>query len=384
MQEWAPRINKLESNERDQLAFCKSLIREDRLDEALVELKNVLKANPKSYQAIVAIGRIYERQGNSDQAMSFFSRAMKLDPMQADAPLRAGQLCLIKNNGDEARRYFQQALNLDPKSYRAHVGLAQQRFLEDDLDGAASHVEEGLRLAPQHVQGRLLSARIHQKSGRTDMAIGELRSLLTMRPGHSNAAIHLARLYAGQEKHDEATKVLEAAAQATPDDTRILGMLGRAAMKKQDYATAERVYRTAIDLKPDRHTPNLRLVEALIPQGKSDEAREILEKLPRNRRFATLVQKSYGDIHLHDGQFKEAAESYRAVMLGLPGGDDIVAGIESSIGDGDWQALAGRLQSEAETMIRAAMRSHREQNPRRRGKRAENSGNDVEEDAAFD
>jgi cytochrome c-type biogenesis protein CcmH/NrfG len=154
--------------------------------------------------------------------------------------------------------------------------------------------------------------------------------------------------------------------QADGSNPRLWELLGRVLLQLKDEEAAEEALREAIRLRPDRVATHLRLITALLQQAKADEARKVLEDIPRKRRLATIVQKYYGDVYTVQGHHKEAVASYRAALLGTPGGEQTVAAVEEDAGSGaepDWIMLIERYQPEL-TKVLANARNRRRANKR--------------------
>ena len=186
---------------------------------------------------------------------------------------------------------------------------------------------------------RMMMAKLLSEGGNVDDAIGELQSFVNNNPDKPQASIQLAMLQARQGNHDKAAELLEGAAAANPEDGRIQDLLGRTRLQTKDYAGAEVAFTRAIDLKTEDRSAPLRLVEALVKQGKLEKARDILKDVPRIGRVAGLIHRSYGDIYAAQKLYDDAVQSYRAAILNSPDGEKLLAEIEAEAGaDADSEA----------------------------------------------
>jgi cytochrome c-type biogenesis protein CcmH/NrfG len=376
MAEWKPRVRKLAGGEREEMQFINSLVKEQRYDEAQEQLEAFLEKNKTSFAATVAMGRLFQKKKQFKDAVIWYERAAKLDPMQAQAPMRAGLSYLRLEDLDKAEAAFQRALDLDGKNARARVGLAQVYFMREDLNRSVAEVREALRYDPQLVQARMLLARIQNKAGSTDEAISEMRNVATLRPERRRVATQMARLYLKKDEPDKAEEVLLEAVEQEPNDAVAWDLLGRIRLRQEDYESASDAFREAVRLKPKQVSTHLRLVEALIGEGKAMEARKVLDDLPRKRHMSNVVHKFTGDIYRSEKKYKEAVEFYRAALLKTPGGDAVVADIEegtSPVGEVDWEALADAYEPAMTKLmneVRSERRSAKESTSPRRPKEA--------------
>jgi tetratricopeptide (TPR) repeat protein len=137
------------------LILAKSWLAENRLDEAVGEMRTILEASPQDVQCLRLAAEVERRRGNVDAAADHLERVLKLDPgdresrtllgfLRAD-PLAAGEgsgltrvlrddtfatltfgtTCLEQGCLDEAATVFTRLLRKDPDNSRARDGLEQ-------------------------------------------------------------------------------------------------------------------------------------------------------------------------------------------------------------------------------------------------------------------
>ena len=137
------------------LILAKAWLTEQRLDDALGEIRTILEASPKDVQCLRLAAEIERRQGNIDAAAEDLERAVTLDPgdresrallgfLRAD-PQAAGEssglmrvlrddtfatrtfgvACLEQGCLDEAAAVFTRLLRKDPHDSGARDGLEQ-------------------------------------------------------------------------------------------------------------------------------------------------------------------------------------------------------------------------------------------------------------------
>jgi tetratricopeptide (TPR) repeat protein len=331
---WTPRIRRVATgNEQERLIYAASLLRERKFEEAGEELRRILDQNERSLGATMGLGVTYLATKKPQEALSCFQKAMEIDPMDAQAPLRAGFAALGLSERDQAAAYFATALELDPSQSNAHLGLAIVLQKDDDPQPALDHARAALRGDPELNFARILIAQLQRKSGNLDVAIEELESLLHAHPGQPAASVLLASMYSESDQDERALKLLETTSKLRPDQAGVWSLQGRLRMKTKDYAGAEQAFRQAATLRTKDVFGPLRIVEALIPQGKYDEAAELLQKVPRRGPAAAMSFKYHGDIYAARKIYDEAVSNYRAAMLKSKDGQAAVAELEAELGE---------------------------------------------------
>jgi tetratricopeptide (TPR) repeat protein len=345
-QQWTPRIRRIDNEGQERLQYVRSLIQEKRVDEARDELLSILEQNDKLGRAHLMLGSLYQGQGLLGEGLEHFKYAIAIDPMDAQAHLRAGICSLRMNRLEDARGLLKTALDLDPKLVAGRVALAQALSRLGETETAIEHVEQALRLDPQLASARQLLAQLLAKSGRPKEAIEELDGFVAANPDNARAAVSLARLQGQQGEAKKAIELLETAAKATPESDNVWSTLGRMKLAAKDYEGAEKAFTELLRVRPESRFAPLQLVSALIPQGKFDQARDILKPLPRRGRMASLVHQYYGDMHVAQKRYDEAVQSYRAAILLSEGGEKTLGDIEVAMGQiKDNREIATLLQT---------------------------------------
>jgi tetratricopeptide (TPR) repeat protein len=345
-QQWQPRIRRIDDNERERLQYVRSLMREQRVDEARDELLGMLQQNDKSVPTRLMLASLLQRQEAYAEALDQFKYAIAIDPMHVQAHLRAGVCCLKLNDNEQAKALLTTALDLDAKQVSAHVAMAQVLARTDEVEDGIAHLEEALRLDPQMASARMLMARLLKQSGHVGDAIEELSGFVNSNPDHAAATLRLARMHDQQGNTAKAIELLEAATKAGSEAGMVWNLLGRLKIKTGDYEGAEKAFAEALRLQPQDRLGPLRLVGALIPQRKLDEARELLKRVPRQGRLASAVHQYYGDIYAAQNMHDEAVQSYRAALLHGSGGEQLVADVDRLAGqNGDAKSLVAHYQA---------------------------------------
>ena len=360
-QEWTPRVRRVNSGGRERLQYVMSLMREQRHDEAQEELHAILEQDGRSVPARMMLGSLYLGQERTADALEQFKRVIQTDPTQAQAFVRAGTCCVRLDDLDQAKELLQRALDLDPKQARAHFGMAQVLVQAGETAEAISHLDEALRLDPQMAPARMMVARLLSQSGNVDGAIEELHGVLNVNPDSAQAALRLAMMQRRKGENDKAVAVLENAAKAHPESDRVWDMLGQAKMAVMNYEGAEEAFVEAAKLKTDGHTAQLRLVKALIMQNKLDEAQDMLKNLPRRGRMASFLYEYYGDIFSAKMHYNEAIDSYRAALLHIENGEQVLTEVDAGMEPGaDNRSRISRFQA-AIVKLREEERARRQE-----------------------
>jgi len=112
---------------QDLLAKARGLYAAGQDDEALTELRNVVRIEPNNAEAYLLTGRIYLRRGELASAINQLKTSIFWDKTLIDPHILLGRIFLERGDQAQARAYAQSAMLLDPNNPEA---IALQRQLQ--------------------------------------------------------------------------------------------------------------------------------------------------------------------------------------------------------------------------------------------------------------
>jgi len=177
-----------------------------------------------------------------------------------------GMKALESGNYADAVVAFTKVIAADPKDYFAHFNLAMAHtFLHQD-----------------------------------DQAVAEFRKTLEIKPRLYEAELNGSMVLMRQKNPGEALPWLEDAAEQKPGEFRPRYYLAEAELQTGDYAKAEENYKRSLALDPKSAEANLGVSQALVQQGRLDDAVPYLRK-------ATEIRPNLRDYLLQLGTLYEKA-----------------------------------------------------------------------------
>jgi len=126
----------------------------DRMDEAKLQLDELLRAQPDDADGYSLLGAVFSRQGRSDDALAAWSEAVRLDPAIGSAHANIGVTLGNQGRLDEGIAALERALALEPGQAPWHVAIARLLAERGDRTSAIGHLEEALRIDPSFEPAR--------------------------------------------------------------------------------------------------------------------------------------------------------------------------------------------------------------------------------------
>ncbi|MFQ5427459.1 MAG: tetratricopeptide repeat protein [Thermodesulfobacteriota bacterium] len=215
---------------------------------------------PGDYDVRLALGRVYDRNGESDKAVEEFRAALKAYPA-----------------GSEAR-------NL----------LARYYIKAKKIEKAEGLLREGLTLTPGDPRLNMTMADIYRGRSEYDKAMAGYSRVLRARPKHEWARIGLGRSYLATGKAGKAMAEAEKALRARPGSSGALVLLGDSYRFKKEWKRAEERYREALESAPGSFTAAYRLGQSLMAGGRPDDALRTFQSI-LSGKGATEAEKQLAE-----------------------------------------------------------------------------------------
>lgn len=128
---------------------------EERFKEAISVFYDALKYNPVDYDLYYYIGMAFTRLNDFQRAKEFYEKAAMLNTYLYNGQYNLGLIALIQGDIDEAENYFEQALQSEEIEPVAYFYLAQIAMLKGNKDKAVTYLNLALELDKENIEKRI-------------------------------------------------------------------------------------------------------------------------------------------------------------------------------------------------------------------------------------
>ena len=208
------------------LSSAKSYLEKGKVDEAIIELKNALKADPASPEAHHELGLVLMKKGDIRTAYAEFVRATDLKPDFIKARYQLATLQLRGRDTKQAKQQLEKLRAQDKDSEESRYLAAQIAMAEKDPDTALYELQEILKKDPGKSQIYLDMGMVHAGKNNFKAAEGAFRKALELDPKFHRARVALATLYALTGEQGRAEEELIIATKEDPENEELLHVLG--------------------------------------------------------------------------------------------------------------------------------------------------------------
>jgi tetratricopeptide (TPR) repeat protein len=274
------------------LAEADAAYRRNDLETTLRIAKGHLASRPFSRYASLLMARCFSRLGQPDQAEPYYQKAGSL--AVEDRHIRAYAL-VVNNRREPAIQAYREILASRPDdvtalSRMAAVLISESRW-PDTLDAAKLLIKNPAGT----VIGHTLAGVVYHSCFDSELAVFEFDRVLELDPELKKMPLKPRSMFWLQYGHDllkvgrwgDARRYLERAL-GEGDDAKVVDLLGQSYYLEGAFDDAERCWRQAILLKPDRVGTWWRIGKLELQLGRPKEAIEPL------RRAIALEPKAIG------------------------------------------------------------------------------------------
>lgn len=273
-----------------------------RYDEAIAKFQEVIRRDPRAWNAYLYLARSYVAKASWADAIASGRKALELAPNRADvvpvlaeAFLGAGTDALTRRQFSDAIGFFGEYVKLRPTDFQGYLNLARAFLGTSAWLDALTSGRKAFELAPNRgeVLGLLAEALLGAGTdalarGQFAAAIGHFVEYVKLKPTDFHGYLNLARAFVGTRAWGDAIASGRKALELAPSAGEGVGLLAQAllsggldALQRRDFSTAATYLTEYVTLRPADVQGYLNLGRAFLGTGAyADALRTLVQGLP--------------------------------------------------------------------------------------------------------
>lgn len=271
-----------------------ALHQQGKFEQAIALYSDILKIEPRHFDAIHLLGVIADQMKNHQLAADLIDQAITINSSNADAYFNRGNALKELNQLGAAVASYDKAIRLNPRYVNAYNnrGVVLQRM--NQFGAAVESYDKAVRIKPDYTEAHFNRGVALQEIMRFDEALASYRRVVALKPDfptahyNSGVALHaLGRFDEALASYDRAIALNSNYAEALSNRGVTLGKLNRF-----DEAVAS--YDAAVALKPD-------YAEAYFNRGSALAELGQLESAVMSYDQAIAVKPDFAEAYLDRG-----------------------------------------------------------------------------------
>lgn len=214
-----------------------TLLKQQRIDDSIISVQQVLRADPNNAYAHNILGSAYLAQGKYDEGMAELEVATDIDPGLSDAYLKRGIFNLAKGDGAQGEADLVKAVAAAPEVLNNRLMLVTHYLRQKNYSAAIDTLKEGMDGSETDalLNNYLAAAYFSQK--KTTLAVESLNRAKKANPDYLTPYFNLASYYASDSKYDMA--IAEYQQIVVRDEKNLRALLGMASVYRVQGKSAE-------------------------------------------------------------------------------------------------------------------------------------------------
>jgi tetratricopeptide (TPR) repeat protein len=246
------------------IALASILAQEERHNQAIEVLEQVITFESKNKKALLGLGKSYRASGMVDKALATYLKAAVVDPSDPEPLFEAGQLYLESGRFEEAYQQFQRVLKVNNKYPRGYYYLGKTSFASGNLNEALEQLNTEKKIYPNLPDSYLMMAEVFFAQQRYSDCAGEYSKATKLAILGADVYVKSARCYRLSGSLDIAEDMLALAKDRESGYAEIFREQGAIFQSRGSPREAVKAYETYLELSPN--APDKSQVEALIAQ----------------------------------------------------------------------------------------------------------------------
>jgi cellulose synthase operon protein C len=280
-QEVAAHIQRLgTAGEQPDQILAVALSGRGKYEDSLRVMESVRAAVPGAVEPMAAVVGTLVRENRLDQAVTFLHRVLQSNADNAEAHVLLGSVRLLQNSPDVAVKSFRAAVERQPTNMAGYQALAQFYVRQKKIDEAERIIRTGLNEKPEDPAMQLSLAGVLELKGDYEAAIAQYESMLKDQAGSMVVANNLAGLLSNH-RSDKASldRAFSLAAVLRKSEVPFFkDTLGWLYYLRGDYTGAIALLEQAAAELPDLPIVRYHLGASYVAAGQLEKASEQLAK----------------------------------------------------------------------------------------------------------
>lgn len=173
------------TNKLSARALGLAYMEENKLEEAAIEFKKVIKLAPEESLGYANLGIVYLRMGKYDEAKKQLLKAKELDPDNADIRLSLSKVYEYNNEKEKSINELKESIEISPDHVKSLYSLAETFSGYSDKNSMAEwekYLNKIVKAAPTNIVSKLYLTELLLKKEDKDGAIKQLDELVQVFP----------------------------------------------------------------------------------------------------------------------------------------------------------------------------------------------------------
>ena len=239
---------------------------------------------PSSSHAYDVAGEFYhlaqscKDENKIDKAASYYKQVLRINPKHFEAAFDAANMLYNANRAEEALVFYKQALSINNAYAEIHYNLGLCFLRLEKIDEAYAALKESTIRNPRYVKAYTQMATIYVNKKDNVRALEIYQDAININPNAFELYYRMGAVFRSLERHEESVATFEKALEMHPTSTHAMLELANTLHMVDDYERSLEMYQKALERNPNCSEALYNFGYTLKKCGNVKKAREYMEQ----------------------------------------------------------------------------------------------------------
>ncbi len=288
-------------------------------DDAIVDLRTVLRVRPKSTKALALMGDAYTALGSVELAYEAYGKAFILSPETVSIANAYAKNLMQQNKLAQADEVLLESMRQGNKSIQTIKLMTQVKLMLGEWDIAeklAQHLKnvEGEEAVFEQVLGL-----VYQGREQADKSINAFKRAHKLAPDADQPVVALVQTLVRNNKVEEARRFMQVIVSENENNSTATLLLGQLSLLEKDIPTAIEHFNRVVQINPKLETGYRSLASIYARQGKLDAAESIMTDGLAQIPGSTAIAVNLASIYERQQKYDKAINVFEELLQKDPG-----------------------------------------------------------------
>lgn len=295
-------------------ARAEKLLKENKPDAAIIELRSAIQLNPKMAKAHFELANIELQRGAPQIAFQEYVATTRADSKHREAQIMVGEMLTRAGNFSEAKGQAQLILSNWPDEKVGTLLLAESSFGLQDYKEAQELVDEVLAADPNNTRALADLAYLQLQQRKVPEAEATFRRAWELNPKETSAVMALSNVYELTGNLQNAESVLQEAVRQNQGEIPFELLLATFYVRHQRFTDAEPLFKEIAEKGKSQAEYRNLLADFYMGWNRPKEAEAEYKRLIDGNNKDWQSWQGLAAAYLSDGQYDQANEAIERVL----------------------------------------------------------------------
>ncbi|MFY9329061.1 MAG: tetratricopeptide repeat protein [Georgfuchsia sp.] len=326
-------LAKDQRNEQGLLLKATLAIDGRQFDQAIADLRSILRDVPNSARALLMLAKAHEMAGSPELAQEHYMKAFQASKQATAFGMAYGEFLLKRGQAARAADVAEEMLKTTPGYVPAMKLLAQARINQGNWVGAQAVADDLQKLDKQGQTADQIRGVVFAAKKNYSESIAAFKRAYDAAPTEIQPMVALVRSYLMAGKTSEALSFLKSVVQASPDNTGARLLQGQLYATNGDKVAAEQAFQAVISQQPKSPVGYVGMANLHLRAGSNAEAEKVVAQGLAAVPGDFSLRMTQAGIYELSSRFEEAIKLYDELLKERPNSDVLANNLASLLTD---------------------------------------------------